>query len=99
MAGKPGTLPDVVYDLTLDIHLLERVIGSREERKVEKIKTKEVLMLNIGTQATVGIVKSARDNIADVFLKYPAVVEKGQRIAINRRIMNKWRLIGYGIIQ
>ncbi len=99
MAGKPGTLPDVVYDLTLDVHLLERVIGSREERKVEKIKTKEVLMLNIGTQATVGIVKSARGDIADVFLKYPAVVEKGQRVAINRRIMNKWRLIGYGIIQ
>ena len=99
MAGKPGTLPPVLYDLTMDVHLLERVVGSREERKVEKIKSNEVLMLNIGTQATVGIVKSARDDVVDIFLKYPAVVEKGQRVAINRRIMNKWRLIGYGIVK
>ncbi|MFQ6060408.1 MAG: hypothetical protein ACE5KV_03800, partial [Thermoplasmata archaeon] len=25
--------------------------------------------------------------------------EKGQRIAISRRIGGKWRLIGYGVIQ
>ncbi len=99
LVGKPGTLPDVVYNITLDVHLLERVIGSREERKVEKIRTKEVLMLNIGTQPTVGLVRSARDNIVDIYLKYPAVAEPGQRIAIHRRIKNKWRLIGYGILQ
>ncbi len=99
MAGKPGTLPPVTYDISMDVHLLERVVGSREERKVEKIKSNEVLMLNIGTQATVGIVKSARSDVIDLFLKYPAVVEEGQRVAINRRIMNKWRLIGYGIVK
>ena len=98
MAGKPGTLPPVLYDLTLDVHLLERVVGSREERKVEKIKINEVLMLNIGTLATIGIVKGVRDNKVDIFLKYPASAEEGQRVAINRKIMNKWRLIGYGII-
>jgi len=98
MAGKPGTLPEVAYDISMDVHLLERVVGAKEERKVDRIKTSEVLMLNIGTLATVGIVKSARGDTADIFLKYPAVVEKGQRIAINRRIMNKWRLIGYGIV-
>ncbi|NPA76026.1 MAG: translation initiation factor IF-2 subunit gamma [Euryarchaeota archaeon] len=98
IAGKPGTLPPVVYEMSMDVHLLERVVGSREERTVEKIRTNEVLMLNIGTLVTVGIVKSARADTVDVILKYPAVVEKGQRIAINRRIMNKWRLIGYGIV-
>ncbi len=99
MAGKPGTLPPVVYDLTLDVHLLERVVGSREERKVEKIRMNEVLMLNIGTLATIGIVRGVRESFVDIYLKYPAVVEKGQRVAINRKIMNKWRLIGYGIIK
>ncbi len=99
MAGKPGTLPNVVYDMTMRVHLLERVVGAKEMRQVEKIKTNEVLMLNVGTLATVGIVKSARGDTVDVFLKYPAVVERGQRIAINRKIMNKWRLIGYGIVE
>ncbi len=98
MAGKPGTLPPVVYQITMGVHLLERVVGSREERRVEKIKTGEVLMLNIGTTLTVGMVKSARGDMVDVVLKYPVVVEEGQRVAINRRIMNKWRLIGYGIV-
>ncbi len=99
MAGKPGTLPPVVENFTMEVNLLERVVGSREERKVEKIRTNEVLMLNIGTLGTVGMVTSARSDEVDIMLKYPAVTEKGQRIAINRRIMHKWRLIGYGIIK
>ena len=99
MAGKPGTLPPVLEEFTMDTHLLERVVGSREEREVEKIRTREVLMLNIGTLATIGIVTSARDNVVEIKLKYPAIAEKGQRIAIGRKIMNRWRLIGYGIIK
>jgi len=99
MAGKPGTLPPVLEELTLDTYLLERVVGSREEREVEKIRSREVLMLNVGTLATIGMVMSARDNVVDIKLKYPVVAEKGQRVAIGRKIMNRWRLIGYGIIK
>ena len=99
MAGKPDTLPPVVENLTLKANLLENVVGAREEKKVEKIKTNEALMLNVGTAATVGIVTSARRDEVEMVLKYPTVAEKGQRVAINRRIMNKWRLIGYGIIK
>jgi len=99
MAGKPGTLPPVLEELTLDTHLLERVVGSREEREAEKIRSREVLMLNVGTLATIGMVMSARDNVVDIKLKYPVVAEKGQRVAIGRKIMNRWRLIGYGIIK
>ncbi len=98
VAGKPGTLPPVVYELTMDAHLLERVVGSREERRVDKIRRGEVLMLNVGTMLTVGMVKGARDSVIDIVLKYPVVAEKGQRVAINRSIMNKWRLIGYGVV-
>ena len=99
MAGKPGTLPPVLDSITMEVHLLERVVGSREELKVEKIRTNELLMLNIGTLATVGIVTSGRGDTVEIRLKYPAVAEKGQRVAIGRKIMNRWRLIGYGIIE
>ncbi len=99
MAGKPDTLPPVLNDITMEVHLLERVVGSREELKVEKIRTNELLMLNIGTLATVGIVTSGRGDTVEIKLKYPAVAEKGQRVAIGRKIMNRWRLIGYGIIE
>ncbi len=99
MAGKPGTLPEPRFSLTLELHLLERVVGIPQEIKIEKIRTNEYLLLNVGTASTIGLVKSARGDYADIQLKYPVVAEEGQRVAIGRRIINRWRLIGYGIIK
>ncbi|MBN1390047.1 MAG: translation initiation factor IF-2 subunit gamma [Candidatus Thermoplasmatota archaeon] len=98
VVGKPGTLPPVVNDLTLETHLMEYLVGLDEEVKVEKIRTKEVLMLNIGTTTTVGIVTSPQDNKVEMTLKMPVCADKGQRAAISRRVGSKFRLIGYGII-
>ena len=97
--GKPGTLPQVQTKLSMGITLLERVVGSAEELKVDSIKTGEPLMLNVGTAATVGVVTSARKDVADVNLKIPVCGEPGQRVAISRKIGGKWRLIGYGILK
>jgi translation initiation factor 2 subunit 3 len=99
MAGRPGTLPEMLFSMTLEVHLLERVVGTAQELKVEPIRTNEVLMLNVGTAGTVARVTSARRDVIDLALKYPVVAEKGQRVAIGRRIVNRWRLIGYGIIK
>ncbi len=99
VAGKPGTLPDVLHAFSMSIHLLDRVVGSEEELEVEDLKSNEPLMLNIGTTTTVGLVSSARKDTADVKLKIPICAEKGQRVAISRRIVGKWRLIGYGILK
>jgi len=96
--GLPGTLPPVRQTLTIETHLLERVVGSQKEMDVESIKTGEPLMMNIGTTTTVGVVKSGRADSAEMKLKLPICAEEGQRVAISRRIGNKWRLIGYGII-
>ena len=83
----------------MEIHLLDRVVGSEEELKVDDLKTNEPLMLNIGTTTTVGLIVSARKDVADAKLKIPICAEKGQRVAISRRISGKWRLIGYGILK
>jgi translation initiation factor 2 subunit 3 len=97
--GIPGTLPKIWEKLTLKVHLLDYVVGSAEDIKVEDIKTAEPLMLSIGTTTTVGMVKSARGEDVDAALKLPVCAEEGQRVAISRRIRGKWRLIGYGTIQ
>ena len=96
--SKPGVLPVESETLTLKVNLLKRVVGTKEELEVENIRTSEPLMLNILTTTTVGIVTSARGDIAEVKLKLPVVAEKGSRIAISRRIGTRWRLIGYGIV-
>ncbi|MEM3342248.1 MAG: translation initiation factor IF-2 subunit gamma, partial [Thermoplasmata archaeon] len=96
--GRPGTLPPVRETIRMELHLLEHVVGSAANMKVENIQQKEALMLNIGTATTVGIVSSVAKGICTVSLKLPVCGEEGQRIAIGRKIEGKWRLIGYGII-
>lgn len=99
IAGVPGTLPEVTSELVFRTELLQRVVGVASELAVESLKTNEPLMLSVGTATTVGVVTSGRSGSAEVSLKIPVCVEKGQRIAISRRISGKWRLIGYGVVE
>jgi translation initiation factor 2 subunit 3 len=99
IAGQPGTLPEVLNDLSMEVTLLERVVGAAKEQVVDNLKTNEPLMLSVGTATTVGVVTSARANTADVKLKIPVCAESNQRTAISRRMSGRWRLIGYGIIK
>lgn len=99
VAGEPGTLPSILHDFTMETNLLERVVGTKEEKEVDPIKSSELLMINIGTATTIGTVTSARGKTADVTLKLPVCAESGQRVALSRRVGARWRLIGYGIIK
>ncbi len=99
IAGVPDTLPPVVNELTIETTLMKRVVGVSSELAVENLKTNEPLMLSVGTATTVGVVTSGRSDSAEVSLKIPVCIEKGQRIAISRRIAGKWRLIGYGSVK
>jgi translation initiation factor 2 subunit 3 len=97
--GHPNNLPDILPEFTMDVRLLERVVGTEEELHVEKIKMNEPLMLSIGTATTLGVVTSARDDVAEVKLKRAVCAEKGWRVAISRRVGSRWRLIGAGTIR
>ncbi len=101
VAGKPGTLPPTRDSFTMDLHLLERVVGATDELEIEDIKTSEPLMLNVGTATTVGIVTSARADVdvAEVKLKRPICAQSGSMVAISRRVGSRWRLIGVGVIK
>ncbi|MBP1909949.1 translation initiation factor IF-2 subunit gamma [Methanolobus bombayensis] len=99
VAGLPGTLPPTRDDLKLELHLLERVVGVSDEEEIGAIKTSEPLMLNVGTATTVGVVTSARKNIAEVKLKRPVCAEGDSMVAISRRVGSRWRLIGVGVIK
>ena len=98
MIGSVGKVPPVIFNLSIEVHLLKRVVGFEEELKVEPVKSKESIMLTAGTANTVGMVTSARGSTSDIALKYPISANIGQRVAIGRRISNRWRLIGYGEI-
>ncbi len=95
--GKPGTLPDDVDHVTVEAHLFDTAVGTQDLVKVEPIKVKEPLRLNIGTAASVGTVTSVRDGKMEVALKKPICLLPKSRVAVSRRIAERWRLIGSGI--
>lgn len=99
LAGYPGELPPIKDDFVMDVNLFDNVVGMEEEKNVEKIKTREPLMLTVGSSTTVGVVTSAREDEAEVRLKRSVCAEEGERIAISRRIKGKWHLIGHGVIK
>ncbi|WMT43919.1 MAG: translation initiation factor IF-2 subunit gamma [Cuniculiplasma divulgatum] len=98
VVGKKGNVPPTVFGMLVDSNLLKRVVGFQEEQKVDPIRSKENLMLTVGTANTVGVVTTAKDSKIEIALKYPVAAYEGERIAIGRRISNRWRLIGYGNI-
>jgi len=99
IVGSPGTLPGVWLKSTMSTNLMDRVVGTAKDLKVDSIRTNEPLMLSVGTATTVGLVTSARGEQAELNLKIPVCADIGQRVAISRKILGKWRLIGYGIIE
>ena len=98
IVGKVGQVPPTIFSMSIDTNLLKRVVGFQEEQKVDPIRNKESLMLTVGTSNTVGQVNSVRDGKVEINLKYPVAAFIGERVAVGRRISNRWRLIGYGNI-
>ncbi|MGM0605394.1 MAG: translation initiation factor IF-2 subunit gamma [Halobacteriota archaeon] len=97
VAGRPGTLPPTREAFEMEVDLLDRVVG--EDGDVDEITTGEPLMLTVGTATTVGAVTSARTGECEVKLKRPVCAAAGAKIAINRRVGARWRLIGVGTLR
>lgn len=99
LVGLTGKLPKIWTELKLEPKLLERVVGVKEETKVEPIKKSEALMLNINATTTAGIVMNLEKNKIYVKLKKPICADDNSKIVISRRIDNRWRLIGTALIK
>lgn len=97
VVGKPDALPDDVDDMSVEVHLFDTAVGTQDMVKVEPIKSKEPLRLNVGTAATLGTVSSVKDGKVEVKLRKPVCLMPNSRVAISRRITDRWRLIGAGV--
>jgi translation initiation factor 2 subunit 3 len=96
--GKPGTLPENSSEINLEINLFDSAVGVTEDTKVMPIQTGELLRLNIGTAPVLGQVSKIKSNSAEIKLRRPACIFEGGNVAISRRIADRWRLIGAGIL-
>jgi translation initiation factor 2 subunit 3 len=94
-----GTASKIWYEVQLETHLLERVVGSKDKLVVEPLKLGELLMLNVNAAATVGVVKELGKNSVKCALRRPVCADPGARVTMSRNLGQRWRLIGYGIIK
>lgn len=97
VVGKPDALPDDVEEMSVEVHLFDTAVGTQDMVKVEPIRSKEPLRLNVGTAATLGTVSSVKDGKVEVKLRKPVCLMPDSRVAISRRITDRWRLIGAGV--
>jgi translation initiation factor 2 subunit 3 len=98
IAGKTGLLPPTLSELILETHVLERVVGTKELLKVERINSGELLLLHVGAAVNLGKVVSIKNNVVTIKVNRPICAQPSARVAISRKITARWRLIGYGIM-
>ncbi|MCX8149895.1 MAG: translation initiation factor IF-2 subunit gamma [Candidatus Bathyarchaeota archaeon] len=98
IAGKTGMLPPTLTELTLETHILERAVGTKELLKVERVNIDETLLLHVGAAVNTGKVTAVKGNLIRVKLSRPVCVLPGSRVAMSRKMAARWRLIGYGLI-
>ena len=73
-------------------------MGTTEDIKVQPIQTGELLRVNIGTAPLLGKVTKVKSKNVEIELRRPACIFEGGNVAISRRIADRWRLIGAGIL-
>lgn len=91
--GFPGTLPEISDVINIKYSLLER-----KDIENPYFKQAETVVVSVQTATSVGIITSLTKGIATIKLKGPICVDKKSKVALCRRIEQRWRLCGWGII-
>jgi translation initiation factor 2 subunit 3 len=91
-----GKLPEISYKLKIKTSLFKEVLGISEHKEVSPLKTKELLMLSVGTTISVGTIEKISKDEAELSLNIPLVALKGDNAGLARNIGGHWRLIGFG---
>lgn len=96
--GKPGTLPENSLTANVNVNLFDSAVGTADEAKVLPIQMGESLRVNIGTAPVLSKVTKVKSDNIEIQFRRPVCVFEGGNIAISRRIAERWRLIGAGVV-
>ena len=98
IVGRPNELPPVHDSLSLKLELFDVAVGAPQLVKVESVKMGEILRLNLGTAATLGNVTALKDDLIEAKLRRSVCAAVNSRVAISRKIADRWRLIGSAVV-
>lgn len=105
LMGHRGQLPDVYLELDIKFVLFTRLLGVKMDNQAENvvrgISKQEILLINVGTTSTGCKVLNIKtsENVIKVELNKGVCTSIGDKVALSRRINNKFRLIGWGTIK
>ncbi len=98
VVGMPGSLPENSSSAKIEINLFDTAVGSIDEIKISSVQVGESLRLSIGTAPVLSKVTSVKGGKVEVQFKRPVCLFEKNRVAISRRIAERWRLIGAGVV-
>lgn len=89
--GKPGEVPDALDSIKVKYEMLKRT-----DVEIQPLRDGEPVVVNVHTATGVGVIVGLSKGIASIRLKKPLVAEKGMRVALSKRVGQRWRLAGWG---
>ncbi len=99
VVGIPGHTPPAITYMKASYKMLKRVVGMKEMVKTPPIRKGEPVVITAGTAIRVAIVQSVTSDTIELKFRDPVVAWEGSRIAISRRVLGRWRLTGWGIVE
>tara|TARA_B100000941_G_scaffold39406_1_gene23558 strand:+ start:12149 stop:13387 length:1239 start_codon:yes stop_codon:yes gene_type:complete len=101
VVARVGELPEVRDKVDISLKLMKNMVSGEGEEpsQIMPLRSNEMLMVNVATATSVGVVSNPKKESATLNLRLPICADKGQRISISRRVGARWRLIGHGTIQ
>ncbi len=90
---EPGLIKEPKQILDISYQLFERTDFDNPP-----LKMGEPLVISIGTATTLGVISKLSGEEITVSLKRVVCVDEDSKIAISRRIGQRWRLSGFGVL-
>ncbi len=93
IVGHPNKIPALVDEINIKFFKI-----NRSDIPYSIFKENEALILGVGTATLIGYVKNIKKDTVNITLKHSACIEKSSKIAVMRNILQRWRLVGYGLL-
>jgi translation initiation factor 2 subunit 3 len=93
MVGRPGEMPEALSSIKVKYEMLKRT-----DLEIAPLRDGEPIVVNVHTATGVGVINGLAKGIVTVVLKKPMVAEKGGRVALSKRVGQRWRLAAWGMV-
>ena len=83
--AKKGELPEVRTECSIQVSLMKNMVAGdgEEPEAIHPLRNNEMLMVNVATSTSVGIVKGVEKNHANLQLRLPICADQGQRVSLS----------------